>query len=146
MRAVLLDDVPRNVAGDGTTSDRIAARVRWTDHDGFAHTDKALVDSGLKAGARTVVWTDGRDEITAEPPTPMDASVEAGALATVAALAFTGIAFGAGTLARCRLDRRRIDQWARTGTRSARGGATRPGGTRRVAGPNRTSTRVVPPS
>ncbi|MCM3807360.1 hypothetical protein ND808_15985 [Streptomyces sp. DR7-3] len=69
------------------------------------------MDSGLKAGTRTVIWTDGRDEITAEPLTPMEASIEAGALATVAALAFAGIAFGAGTLARWRLDRRRIDRW-----------------------------------
>ncbi|WP_445329694.1 Rv1733c family protein [Streptomyces malaysiensis] len=78
---------------------------------GSTHTDEALVESGLKAGTRTVIWTDSRDEITAEPLTPMEASIEAGALATVAALAFAGIAFGAGTLARWRLDRRRIDRW-----------------------------------
>ncbi|MFD8340348.1 hypothetical protein ACFV42_48395 [Streptomyces solisilvae] len=111
VRAVLLDNVPRNVTGDGAAGDRITARVRWTGPEGSTHTDEALVESGLKAGTRTVIWTDGRDEITAEPLTPMEASIEAGALATVAALAFAGIAFGAGTLARWRLDRRRIDQW-----------------------------------
>ncbi|NUH38794.1 hypothetical protein HUF15_18830 [Streptomyces samsunensis] len=111
VRAVLLDDVPRNATGDGAAGDRITARVRWTGPDGSTHTDEALVESGLKAGTRTVIWTDGRDEITAEPLTPMEASIEAGALATVAALAFAGIAFGAGTLARWRLDRRRIDRW-----------------------------------
>ncbi|MFE2092355.1 hypothetical protein [Streptomyces sp. NPDC059460] len=113
VRAVLLTDVPRSVAGDGTTSDKIAAPVRWTDADGAAHTDKTLVDTRLKAGSRIVVWTDGRGEITAEPPTPTEAAVEAGALATAAALAFAGIAFGAGTLARWRLERQRIEQWGR---------------------------------
>ncbi|MEU0922745.1 Rv1733c family protein [Streptomyces malaysiensis] len=111
VRAVLLDDVPRNVTGDGAAGDRITARVRWTGPEGSTHTDETLVESGLKAGTRTVIWTDGRDEITVEPLTPMEASIEAGALATVAALAFAGIAFGAGTLARWRLDRRRIDRW-----------------------------------
>lgn len=113
VRAVLLTDVPRTVAGDGTTGDKIAVPVRWTDPEGSAHTDRTLVDTGLKPGTRIVVWTDGRGEITAEPPTPSEAAVEAGALATAAALAFAGLACGAGTLARWRLDRRRIDQWGR---------------------------------
>jgi hypothetical protein len=113
VRAVLLDDVPRNVAGDGATGDKIAARVRWTDPDGSTHRDMTLVDTGQKAGSGIIVWTDGRGEITAEPPTPTEAAVEAGALATAAALAFAGLAFGAGTLARWRLDRLRIDQWGR---------------------------------
>ncbi|MFD7406831.1 hypothetical protein ACFV7R_30065 [Streptomyces sp. NPDC059866] len=113
VRAVLLTDVPRSVAGAGTTSDKTAARVRWTDPDGSVHTDKTLVNIGLKAGARTVVWTDGRGEITAEPPSPTEAAVEAGVLATGAALAFAGLVFGAGALARWRLDQQRIEQWGR---------------------------------
>lgn len=113
VRAVLLNDVPRNVPADGATSDKISARVRWTDPDGSARTDTTLVDTGLNAGSRIVVWTDGRGEITAEPPSPTEAAVEAGTLATAAALAFAGLAFGTGTLARWRLDRRRIDQWGR---------------------------------
>ncbi|CAM5566520.1 Rv1733c family protein [Streptomyces aurantiogriseus] len=113
VRAVLLNDVPRNVPADGATSDKTSARVRWTDPDGSAHTDTTLVDTGLNAGSRIVVWTDGRGEITAEPPSPTEAAVEAGTLATAAALAFAGLAFGTGTLARWGLDRRRIDQWGR---------------------------------
>ncbi|WSQ62657.1 hypothetical protein OG507_05900 [Streptomyces sp. NBC_01217] len=111
VRAVLLDDVPRSVTGDGRNGDKIVAPVRWTDPDGFAHTDKALVNTGLKAGSRIVVWMDGRGEITTEPPTSTEAAVEAGVLAIAAALAFAGLAFGAGTLARWSLDQRRIDQW-----------------------------------
>ncbi|MGA5710487.1 hypothetical protein ACPCK8_29145 [Streptomyces cellulosae] len=111
VRAVLLTDVPRSKAG--LTSDKISARVRWTELDGSVHTDKTLVDTGRKAGSRIVVWTDGLGEITAEPPTPTEAAVEAGFLATGAALAFAGMAFGAGALARWRLDQRRINQWGR---------------------------------
>ncbi|NGO41761.1 hypothetical protein G6048_06090 [Streptomyces sp. YC419] len=111
VRAALLADIPRSVAGVGTTGDKVAARVRWTDRDGSVHTDKTLADTGLKAGSRIVVWTDSRGEITAKPPSPAKAAVEAGVLATGAALAFAGLAYGAGALARWRLDQRRIEQW-----------------------------------
>ena len=113
VRAVLLADGPRSVAGIGTSSDKAAARVRWTDPDGSVHTDRTLVDTGLKAGSRVVVWTDGRGEITAEPPSPAEAAVEAGVLATGAALAFAGLVCGAGALSRWRLERQRIEQWGR---------------------------------
>ncbi|MFF6783695.1 hypothetical protein [Streptomyces sp. NPDC012510] len=109
VHAVLLTEVPRSKAGG--TSDKIAARIRWTDPDGSVHTDTTLVDAGLKAGSRIVVWTDGLGETTAEPPSPTEAAVEAGFLATGAALAFGGMAFGAGAVARWRLDHRRINQW-----------------------------------
>ncbi|MFG2120215.1 hypothetical protein [Streptomyces sp. NPDC048710] len=109
--AVLLTDVPRSIAGTGTTDERIAARVRWTARDGSLHTDKTLVDSGLKAGAGVRLWTDSRGEIVAEPPGPTEAAVDAGLLATAAALAFAGLAFAAGALVRWRLDRQRIELW-----------------------------------
>ncbi|WP_314225058.1 Rv1733c family protein [Streptomyces zaehneri] len=109
--ATLLTDVPREVAGIGTIGAQTAARVRWTDPDGSVHTDRTLVEDGLKAGTEVVVWTDGRGEITAEPPSSTEAAVEGGVLAAAAALALTGMAFGAGAVARWRLDRRRIAQW-----------------------------------
>jgi hypothetical protein len=111
VRAVLLADVSRSEAG--LTSDKIAARVRWTELYGSIHTDKTLVDTGRKTGSTIVVWTDGLGEITAEPPTPTEAAVEAGFLATGAALAVAGMAYCAGALARWRLDQRRIHQWGR---------------------------------
>jgi hypothetical protein len=113
LNAVLLAGVPRSLPGPGTTSDKIATRVRWMDSDGSVHTDKTLVNTGLKAGSRVVVWTDGRGEIVTEPPSPAKAAVEAGVLAAAAGLALAGLAFGCGALARWRLDRRRIEQWGR---------------------------------
>lgn len=111
VHAALLTDVPRNVAGIGTTSGRTAARVRWTDPSGSVHTDETLVEDGLKAGTEVVVWTDDRGEITTEPPSLTEAAVEGGVLAAAATLALAGLAFGAGAVARWRLDRRRIAQW-----------------------------------
>ncbi len=60
-----------------------------------------------------MVWTDGRGQIVTEPPSPAEAAVEAGVFATAAGLAFAGLAFGAGALARWRLDLRRVEQWGR---------------------------------
>ncbi|MFE0511813.1 hypothetical protein [Streptomyces sp. NPDC058964] len=110
VHAVLLADVPQSVSEPGA-GDKAEARVRWTEADGSVHTGMTLVDTGRKAGSGTVVWTDGRGEATAEPPSPGEAAVEAGLLALSAALAFAGIVFGAGAVARWRLDRRRTDWW-----------------------------------
>ncbi|WP_425473720.1 Rv1733c family protein [Streptomyces tailanensis] len=103
----------RGAWGVGTNSDRIAAKVRWTDPDSTVHTDRTLADSGLTAGSGIMVWTDGRGQIVTEPPSPAEAAVEAGVFATAAGLAFAGLAFGAGALARWRLDLRRVEQWGR---------------------------------
>jgi hypothetical protein len=113
LNGVLLTDVPRSLEGPGATSDKAAARVRWTDRDGSVHTDGTLVDTGRKAGSGVVVWTDGRGGIVTEPPSPVEAAVEAGVLAIAAALTLAGLAFGGGALARWRLDRRRVERWGR---------------------------------
>lgn len=114
VRAVLVtDDVPVNPSRGGTADGTITARVRWTDPDGSVHTDKTSVDTGLTAGSGLTVWTNGRGEVVAEPPTPTEAAVEAGLLATAAALAFAGLAFGAGALARWRLDQKRMAEWGK---------------------------------
>ncbi|CAL9650336.1 Rv1733c family protein [Streptomyces sp. enrichment culture] len=113
VRAVLLTDVPRTVAGTGSGGDRTRARVHWTDSDGSVRTGRALVDSGSRAGSGIVIWTAGRDEIVTEPLTPTEAADEAALLATGAALAFAVPVVGAGALARRRLGRRRIEKWGR---------------------------------
>lgn len=94
--------VPSGIPCAGCSSPRsLAARlgaratgsrrgVRWADPDGFVHTSKTLVGTGRKAGSEIAVRTDGMGEITAEPPTPTEAAVEAGFLATAAAVAFAG--------------------------------------------------------
>jgi hypothetical protein len=111
-RAVLLTDIPATSARFGGT-ERVAAKVRWSTPDGSAHTGKTLVDAGRGAGAKIVVWLDGRGELTTEPPSPADGDLEAGLLSTGAAFGLAGAVFGAGAVARWRLSRRRIDRWGR---------------------------------
>jgi hypothetical protein len=107
VHAVLLADTPTAEANNLRT----LAKVRWTAQDGSAHTGKALVGTGKKAGASLTLWTDPRGDLVTAPPSPTAAAVEAGLLGTSAALAATGLAFGLGGLARWQLDRRRIAQW-----------------------------------
>ncbi|MDX3458898.1 hypothetical protein PV396_44450 [Streptomyces sp. ME02-8801-2C] len=109
VRAVLLTDIPRAAA----KSYRAVAKVRWTAPDGSVRADKTLVHYGLKAGSRIVVWTNERGNLTTEPPSRTVAAVDAGLWGTVAALAVSGVALGAGRAARWGLDRRRIFQWGR---------------------------------
>jgi hypothetical protein len=91
---------------------RALAKVRWTLPDGSARTGNTLVDTGLKAGTRIVVYTDTQGELTTRPPSRSAADVEAAVLGATAALGVTGLALGAGALARLRLDRRRAGRWA----------------------------------
>lgn len=113
VRAVLVagsapSGLARGGAGDGT----FAAQVRWTDPDGSVHTDRTSVDAELAVDSgHLTLWTNGRGEIVAEPPTPTEAAVESGLLATGAVLAFAGLVFGAGSLARWGLDRARMAEW-----------------------------------
>jgi hypothetical protein len=82
VRAVLLTDTPSPTAGVGSR-DVIKAKVRWT--------------------------TAGNS--TTEPPSSKEATLESAVLGLTAALAFAGLAFGTGAVARYRLDQRRIDSW-----------------------------------
>jgi hypothetical protein len=109
VRAVLLADAPRSAS----SINRAFVKARWTLADGSTHTGKTLVDGGHKAGSTIVLWTNTQGDLTTPPPSGTDAAVEAGFLGAAAALAVTGLAFGAGSAARWCLDRRRIDDWGR---------------------------------
>ncbi|MEU5095643.1 hypothetical protein [Streptomyces sp. NPDC020996] len=111
-RAVLLADTPGDSSA-GVTAERVPARVRWTTADGATRTGRTLVDAGQKAGSRVVVWLDARDALTTRPPGPTEARLEAGLLGGAAGLAVAGAVFGAGALARWRLDRRRFEEWGK---------------------------------
>lgn len=111
VRAVVLADVPAPATKTGGT--RALARISWTAPDGTTRTDTTLVDTKQKAGAEVVAWLDGRGDLATEPPSPTEATIEAGILGTAAALGLAGAAFGAGALVRWRLDRRRVAQWGR---------------------------------
>ncbi|MEU9451535.1 hypothetical protein [Streptomyces sp. NPDC048277] len=97
----------------GTSGGKAVATVRWTAPDGSPRTESTLVDSGLKAGGRVVVWQDGHGTLTAAPPSSAEAAVEAAVLGAVAGLSLTGAVHALGALARWRLDQRRLDAWDR---------------------------------
>jgi len=90
---------------------RALAKVSWTLPDGSSRTGNTLVDTGLKAGSHIVVYTDRQGQLSTQPPSPSAGDVEAAVLGTTAGLGVTGLALGAGALARVRLDRRRFRQW-----------------------------------
>ena len=65
------------------------------------------------AGSRVTVWLDAEGRLTTAPPSSTEAAIESGLLGTSAAAALAGLVFGAGAVARWRLDRHRIDEWGR---------------------------------
>lgn len=111
VRAVLLNDVPLGAPASGGTSDRRTTTVRWTAADGSTRTGRTLVDTGLEAGSWVTVWQDGHGRLTAAPPGSTEAAIESGFLGAAAAAGLAGLVFGAGAVARWRLDRRRVDAW-----------------------------------
>ena len=110
VRAVLLTDAPRTAAS-GTGRNLAVAKVRWTGSDGSAHTGMTLVGTGRKAGSPVRIWIDGQGKLSTEPPGPTKAAVEAGLMGASAALAASGLVFGAGCAGRWWLDRRRMRLW-----------------------------------
>ncbi|MFF2364765.1 hypothetical protein ACFVU0_18995 [Streptomyces sp. NPDC058122] len=113
VRAVVLHDVPPTASGPGAGSGRLMGAVRWTAADGSSRTGSAAVPAGSRAGEETGIWLDGRGRLSPAPPTPTKAAIESGVAGAAAATAVGGLAFGAGTVARRRLDRRRVDAWGR---------------------------------
>ena len=110
VRAVLLADTPSPASGGGSR-DLVKAKVRWTTADGTRRTGSALVRTGKNAGSGIVVWVNTAGDLTVEPPSATEATLESDVLGLAAALALAGLAFGTGAVARYRLDRRRIDSW-----------------------------------
>ncbi|MDQ0757819.1 Rv1733c family protein [Streptomyces canus] len=111
--AVLVTDVPKHGSAVRSSDGKVSVTVRWTTPDGSARTGRTLVDTGLKAGTRVVVWQDGHGALVTAPPSAGEAAVEAGALGTAAGLALTGAVLGVGAVVRWRLDRQRVDRWGR---------------------------------
>ncbi|GGN48611.1 hypothetical protein GCM10011579_001410 [Streptomyces albiflavescens] len=99
--------------GEGTTYDRVRAKVRWTSSDGSLRTGRALMDSGQKAGSKVVIWLDAKGQLTTEPSTASAAATEAPLFGAGAALAFGCLTYAAGRVAHWRLDQRRYEQWDR---------------------------------
>ncbi|GHF33623.1 hypothetical protein [Streptomyces fumanus] len=74
-------------------------------------TGRTLVSTEVRRGERVTVWLDGRDRLVSTPTGRVDAAVESALFGLGAALVVSGAAFGTASLARRRLDRRRLAQW-----------------------------------
>ncbi|MFJ7965623.1 hypothetical protein [Streptomyces sp. NPDC096324] len=111
--AVILHDVPATASGPGASSGRLMTAVRWTATDGSSRTGSAAVPTGSRAGSKARIWQDGHGRLTPAPPPPTKAAIESGVAGAAAATAVGCLTFGAGTVARRRLDRRRYDAWGR---------------------------------
>ncbi|MFC8246242.1 Rv1733c family protein [Streptomyces chartreusis] len=98
---------------EGVRDDRVRARVRWTASDGSTHTGRTMVEIGRKTDSTMVVWTDDAGRLASQPPPAAKATAQAGALGASAALALGSLVYVSGRIARWRLDRRRVDTWAR---------------------------------
>ncbi|MGW7522051.1 Rv1733c family protein [Streptomyces sp. NPDC054783] len=112
VRAVLRTDVPYTAVSEAG-GDLVSAKVRWTAADGSTHSGRTLVttSTGRRAGSTVGIWIDHHGRLSAQPPTPGKAAVEASLLGAAAALALSGLVFGLGSTGRLWLDRRRMEQW-----------------------------------
>ncbi|SFF99622.1 Rv1733c family protein [Streptomyces mirabilis] len=114
VQAVLVASKAQAVGiGADTPYDRVRATVRWTATDGSPRTGQAMVDYGHRVGSKVVVWLNSKEQLTTQPPTASAAAAEAACLGAAGAIAFGGLVFAAGRVARWRLDQRRYDQWGR---------------------------------
>jgi hypothetical protein len=111
VQAVLLTNVPTPTSAVGGGQNRIKAEVRWTAADGTRRTGSTLVETGQRAGSKVVVWVDAAGNLAVQPLDPTEAALESAIFGLAAAVAFAGITFGTGAVARYRLDQRRIDSW-----------------------------------
>ncbi|SBT89633.1 hypothetical protein GA0115233_10115 [Streptomyces sp. DI166] len=111
--AVLVEDAPERPGTEGLTDGSVWAKVRWTESDGDTRTGLAKAQPGRRAGSSATVWTNGKGEMVAAPPTPSQARFESALLGASAGLLAAGTAVGGARLVRIRLDRRRLRDWER---------------------------------
>ncbi|MER7090547.1 hypothetical protein AB0F69_32740 [Streptomyces rochei] len=111
VRAVVLTNAVRSPASDESSAYRTSATVRWPLSDGTYRTGRTLVSNQVQPGAHVTVWVDARDKLASPPAGPVDALVSSVLLGLGSASILAGAAFGTASLARRRLDRRRMAQW-----------------------------------
>lgn len=108
--AVLLQDVPDIVVGDGTWD--AGALARWTASDGKSRVGEVLDTAGAPAGSTVRIWVDGSGRQAGFPPLT-HRGVETRVI-TAAALASAALAIMLLTMALCLrwlLNRRRLAGW-----------------------------------
>lgn len=97
---------------------RTWATVQWTASDGSLRTARAPIGVGSRAGARTVIWTDGQGRLVGEPPGPGQALAESALAGALAAGGVALLLLGGRLIVRRQLDRRRAAQWERAWART----------------------------
>jgi len=108
--AVLLQDVPTIVVGDGTWD--AGALARWTASDGKSRVGEVLDVAGAKAGSRLQIWVDGSGRQTGFPPlTQRGVETRAITAAALAAAAFAITLLIVALCLRWQLNRRRLAGW-----------------------------------
>jgi len=112
--AVLMEDAARTpvVTMYGSDHETVWASVRWTGADGGAHTGRTRVEPGSAAGTQVTAWTDGSGKLVARPSSVTEAGIQTALVAGAAGLGAGGVVLVGGRLARARLDRRRLAEWA----------------------------------
>lgn len=87
------------------------AKVRWTDANGGAHTDRTKVDADATAGSAVTVWVNREDELVSKPVARHEARLQAAAGGMLVALGAAVGVLVTGRLLRAFLERRRLAEW-----------------------------------
>lgn len=113
VQAVLVEDAgdaaAAPVAEDGDGG--VWAKVRWTDPEGTAHTGRAEVAPGSRAGSEVTVWNDTAGRLVSAPPVGAEAGFQVVMAGITVALATGGLVVLGGRLVRYRLQWRRLAEW-----------------------------------
>lgn len=109
--AVLTEAAPSATSREATDRNRVWVSVRWTDSRG-PHTGRTEMSPSTPAGTRVTVWTDRQDHLTSKPSSWADAALQSSLGGVWAAAAAGGVVVGGARVARARLDRQRMAQWA----------------------------------
>ncbi|WP_329282238.1 Rv1733c family protein [Streptomyces sp. NBC_01451] len=117
--AVLTD----NAAESDTETDlgTVWVKVRWTDANGGAHTDRTKVDADAVAGSKVTVWVNRENELVSKPAARSEARLQAAVGGMLVALGAGAGVLVVGRLPRAFLERRRLvewgEEWERVGPR-----------------------------
>ncbi|ARP73461.1 hypothetical protein LK07_30895 [Streptomyces pluripotens] len=95
-----------------SAGERVWVKVRWTAADGSAHTGRARVAPGSKAGTLVTVWTDEAGRLGSRPASASEGALRAALLGGLAGVSCAAVPLAGGLALRGRLERRRMDAWA----------------------------------
>lgn len=109
--AVLTEDAPEPSGPNGTGTEKVWAKVRWTAPDGSTREGQARVDPASLMGSPVTVWTDAEGLLVTKPASESQARLRAVLVGGLAGVFVAAVPFAGGRLVRDRMERRRMDQW-----------------------------------